>query len=105
MARHDYATADRLLGQAESIDARNRDVIAARGDLRTAEQQTGQDPRRIEGLVTQARAAMARHDYATANRLLDQAAAIDAHDREVLQARTELSAAQRPGSDRGPMQR
>jgi len=72
-------------------------VIAARRDLRDAQQhaqrQNTQQDNRVEGLVAQARAAILRHDYATADRLLDQAEGIDSHDRQVQQARAELDTA------------
>ena len=105
IARHDFATADRLLEQGERLDARDPEVIAARRELREAQRQAGRDPRYIDGLVAQARTAMARRDYATADRLLDQAEAIDQRDRDVQQARAELNAAQRPAPERGPVQR
>ena len=100
MARHDYAAADRLLDQAERLDSRDPTVLRARDELNA--QQANRDNRRVDTLVAQARAAIGRHDYAAADRLLDQAENIDARDRDVLQARTELNAAQRwtPGPRR-----
>ena len=100
IARHDYAAADRLLDQAEKVDARDRDVQQARAELNAARQAGRDDNRRVDGLVAQARTAIARHDYAEADRLLDQAENIDARDRDVLQARAELNAATRPGPGR-----
>jgi tetratricopeptide (TPR) repeat protein len=101
IARRDYAAADRLLDQAEKVDARDRDVQQARAELNAARQQTGRDnDRRVDGLVAQARTAIARHDYAAADRLLDQAEHIDARDRDVQQARAELNAVTRPGPGR-----
>lgn len=104
IARHDYAAADRLLDQAERMDARDRVVQQARAELNAARQQAGRDSdRRVDGLVAQARTAIVRHDYATADRLLDQAENIDARDRDVQQARAELNAATR--SAPGPVRR
>jgi len=100
IAHHDYAAADRLLDQAEKVDARDRDVQQARAELNAARQAGRDDNRRVDGLVAQARTAIARHDYAEADRLLDQAENIDARDRDVLQARAELNAATRPGPGR-----
>ena len=91
----DFASADRALDQAERLDARSADVIAARRDLRDAQRSTQRQDNRVDALVTQARAAIARHDYAAADRLLDQAEGIDSRDRAVQQARAELTAAQR----------
>ena len=68
----------------------------ARAELNAA-QQADRDNRRVDGLVAQARSAIAHRDYATADRLLDQAERIDARDRDVQQARAELNAATRPG--------
>jgi uncharacterized protein HemY len=76
-------------------------VQQARTELNVARQQADRaNNRRVDGLVAQARAAIARHDYATADRLLDQAENIDARDRDVLQARAELNAMTRPGPGR-----
>lgn len=102
IARRDYVTADRLLDRAEKIDFRDRGVRQARAELDAARQQASRDSnRRIDGLVAQARSAIAHHDYATADRLLDQAENIDARDRDVQQARAELNAASRPGPGSG----
>jgi len=102
IARRDYGTADRLLDQAEKIDARDRGVQQARAELNVTRQQAGRDnDRRVDGLVAQARTAIARHDYAMADRLLDQAENIDARDRDVQQARAELNAAARSGPGPG----
>jgi len=97
ITRADFNAADRALDQAERIDPRSSEVIAARRDLRDAQVRAERTDRRVDGLVAQARAAIARHDYAAANRLLDQAENIDARDRDVLQARAELNDAQRRG--------
>jgi hypothetical protein len=93
ITRGDFASADRALDQAERIDPRSSDVIAARRDLKDAQQHANRDDRKVEGLVAQARAAIQRHDYVTADRLLDQAEGIDPRDREVQQARAELNTA------------
>jgi uncharacterized protein HemY len=102
ITRHDYSTADRLLDQAEKMDARDRGVQQARAELNAARQQANRaNDRRVDALVAQARAAIAHRDYATADRLLDQAENIDARDRDVLQARAELNVATRPGPGPG----
>jgi len=93
IVRHDFATADRLLDQAEKMDARDRGVQQARAELNAARDTN----RRVDGLVAQARSAIARHDYTMADRLLDQAEKLDARDRDVVQARAEFNAATRPG--------
>ena len=101
IARRDWVGADRTLLQAEQIDARDRIVQQARAELKDAYRRARGDDRRIDGLVAEARAAIARRDYVTADRLLDQAENIDARDRDVQQARAELRDAQRPGGGPG----
>jgi hypothetical protein len=93
ITRADFDSADRALDQAERIDPRSSDVIAARRDLRDAQQHAQRQDNRVDGLVAQARSAIAYHDYATADRLLDQAESIDPRDRQVQQARAELNTA------------
>lgn len=100
ITRADFASADRALDQAEHIDPRSSDVIAARRDLNDARQHANRDNRRVEGLVAQARAAIQRQDYAMADRLLDQAEGLDSRDRDVQQARAELNAAARAAPSR-----
>lgn len=102
ITRADFASAERALDQAEGIDPRSSDVIAARQDLRDAQQRAARTDRRVDALVAMARAAIARRDYIAADRALDEAERIDRRDRDVLQARAELEAAQqrpepRPG--------
>jgi hypothetical protein len=106
IARHDYTEADRLLDQADKIDPRDNTVKQARAELANARQHANRDNWRVDDLVKQARAAITRHDYAGADRLLDQAESIDRRDRDVQQARAELNAAQRPpGSSPAPGRR
>lgn len=105
ITRGDFASADRALDQAERIDPRSSDVVAARRDLRDAQQHANRHDNKVDALVAQARAAIARHDYVQADRLLDQAEGIDARDRDVQQARAELNAASRPGPGPGPGRR
>jgi hypothetical protein len=52
-----------------------------------------QEPGRISALVDIAYAAIERHDYAAADRALDEAEHIDAHDPAVMRTRDELAAA------------
>lgn len=102
IARGDYATAERDLAQAEQIDANAPAVIEARRELRAAEpgsRPTDNRPQdtRVTLLVTAARAAIMVGDLASADRALDQAEQIAPRDAAVVQARAELSAAQRSG--------
>ena len=92
ITRGDYAAADRALDQAERLNPQSADVIAARRDLREAQQRAGRNEHhRVDELVTQARAAIGRHDYGAADRLLDQAEQIDGRDNSIRQARAELA--------------
>ena len=94
ITRGDYGAADRALDQAERLNPQSAEVIAARRDLREAQQRAGRNDRlRLDELVTQARAAIGRHDYAGADRLLDQAEQIDGRDNSIKQARAELATA------------
>jgi tetratricopeptide (TPR) repeat protein len=100
ITRGDFSAAGRALDQAERLAPRSSDVIAARRDLRDAQQRASRDDRhRIDGLVTEARAAIGRHDYGAANRLIEQAEQLDPRDGNVRQARAELAAAQRQHAD------
>ena len=89
------SVAERLLNQAEQIDPRDRTIQQARAELANARLQADRENHRVDSLVAQARAAIGRHDYAAADRLLDQAENLDSRDRDVQQARAELTAAQR----------
>ena len=101
IARGDFSAADRALDQAERLAPQAPVVIAARRDLREAQQRASRDDRRVDSLVADARAAIARRDYPAADKLLDQAERIDRGDRDVQQARAELNAAQRPAPGPG----
>ena len=93
--------ADRAVpGLAETAAARREiaDLRTTRGDDRRDRAERRQDATRIATLVDAARAAIARRDYAAADRALDEAERIDAQDPAVLRARNELQeAAARPG--------
>ncbi len=95
LARGDFSTADSALQQAERIAPQSAAVIAARRDLRGAQQRGRESSSHVDSLVADARAAIARQDYVAASRLLDQAETIDRRDHDVQQARAELNAAQR----------
>jgi tetratricopeptide (TPR) repeat protein len=103
IVRADFAAADRALIQAERIDPRSGDVIAARRDLREAQERDARGDKRIDGLVTEARGAIARQDWAAADRLLQQAEQIDGRDRGVQAARGELANARQGNRDNRPI--
>src|SRR5688572_23235722 len=55
ITRGDFSSADRALDQAERIDSRSADVIAARRDLRAAQQQANRTGGGVDRLVAEAR--------------------------------------------------
>jgi hypothetical protein len=93
--------ADRVVpGLAETAVARREiaDLRTTRGDARRDRGDRRQDATRIATLVETARTAIARRDYAAADRALDEAERIDAQDPAVAKARNELlEATARPG--------
>ena len=96
--RGDFATAERALNEAEQIDPNAPAVIEARRELRVAERR-GDQPQdtRVTFLVATARAAILVGDFASADRMLNQAEQIDLRDSAVVQARAEFYTAQRSG--------
>jgi tetratricopeptide (TPR) repeat protein len=100
ITRGDFTAADRALDQAERLAPNSTEVAAVRRDLREAQRNTARRDNRIDGLVAQARPAIARRDYAAADRALDEAERIDGRDSDVQKARNELAEAQRPDRDR-----
>lgn len=95
LVRGDFSAAGVALDQAERLAPQSASVIGARRDLRDAQQRGRESSTRVDSLVADARAAIARRDYVAASRLLDQAETIDRGGRDVQQARAELNAAQR----------
>jgi hypothetical protein len=93
--------ADRIVpGFAETATARREiaDLRTTRGDARRDRADQRRDATHIATLVEAARKAIARRDYDAADRALDEAEHIDAHDPAVVRARNELlEAAARPG--------
>ena len=88
--------ADRAVpGFAETAAARREiaDLASTRGDGRRDRADRRQDAMRIATLVEAARTAIARRDYAAADRALDEAERIDAQDPAVVRARNELQEA------------
>jgi tetratricopeptide (TPR) repeat protein len=90
LERNDFAQAHRALDQAIRIDPNAPEVIAAQRELRAAERQGDRIDNRIGTLVANARAAIARGDYAAADRALDEAERIDARDPAVINTRNLL---------------
>jgi hypothetical protein len=96
-ARGNFGDAETALQNADRVVPGFAETAMARreiADMRTARGQTGrQDNRpdnRLAALLATAQAAIARHDYAAADRALDEAERIDARDPAVVQTRNEL---------------
>jgi hypothetical protein len=96
-ARGNFGDAETALQNADKVVPGFAETAMARreiADMRTARGQTGrQDNRqdnRLAALLATAQAAIARHDYAAADRALDEAERIDARDPAVVQTRNEL---------------
>ncbi|HEY6715434.1 MAG TPA: hypothetical protein VI232_03755 [Reyranella sp.] len=100
-ARGNFGDAETALQNADKVVPGFAETAMARreiADMRTARGQTGrpdnrQDSRqdnRLAALLATAQAAIARHDYAAADRALDEAERIDARDPAVVQTRNEL---------------
>jgi hypothetical protein len=108
-ARGNFGDAETALQNADKVVPGFAETALARreiADMRTARGQTGrQDNRqdnRLAALLATAQAAIARHDYAAADRALDEAEKIDARDPAVVQTRNELlEAATRPARPPG----
>lgn len=85
--------ADRVVpGFAETASARREiaDLASTRGEARRDRAERRQDATRIATLVDAARAAIARRDYAAADRALDEAERIDAGNPAVVRTRNQL---------------
>ena len=96
-ARGNFGDAETALQNADQVVPGFAETAMVRreiADMRTARGQTGrQDNRqdsRLAALLATAQAAIARHDYAAADRALDEAERIDARDPAVVQTRHEL---------------
>jgi hypothetical protein len=98
-ARGNFGDAETALQNADKVVPGFAETALARreiADMRTARGQTGRqdnrqdDRNRLAALLATAQAAIARHDYAVADRALDEAERIDARDPAVVQTRNEL---------------
>ena len=96
-ARGNFGDAETALQNADQVVPGFAETAMVRreiADMRTARGQTGrQDNRqdsRLAALLATAQAAIARPDYAAADRALDEAERIDARDPAVVQTRHEL---------------
>ena len=104
--RGDFNGAENALQSADRVAPGFSETTMARGEIADMRKARGEgrrdriDRRRHDGrittLVDSARAAIARRDYAAADRALDEAEHIDSHDDAVVRARHELTEASQP---------
>lgn len=87
----DNAVAEQAIAQAERLNAPAPAIAELRASLQAAQQKDTHKDDHIASLLAEMRTAAARHDFATANRALNEAARIDIQNRDVLEARDELN--------------
>jgi uncharacterized protein HemY len=87
----DNAVAEQAIAQAERLNAPAPAIAELRAELQAAQQKDTHKDDHIASLLAEMRTAAARHDFATANRALNEAARIDIQNRDVLKARDELN--------------
>ena len=91
LERGDNAAAEQAIAKAERLDAQAPEIAGLRADLQAAQRKETHKDDHIAALLAEMRTAAARHDFATANRVLNEAERIDIQNRDVLKARDELS--------------
>jgi tetratricopeptide (TPR) repeat protein len=89
-----FDEAQRLLDEAAALAPSLPELAAARSELAAA-RRSAEDSARLERLLQEARAAIARKDFATARQRLDEAARVAPGDAGLAQARRELAEAER----------
>ena len=93
IAQDDRATADKALAEAEKLNPQAPEIAELRQALKDVEQKDARRHRRIAELLTEMRQALARHDFAAADRALNEAERLDIRDPTVDRARVELARA------------
>lgn len=91
LERGDNAAAEQAIIAAESLDSQAPEIAELRTDLQAAQRKDTHKDDHIASLLAEMRTAAARHDFATANRVLNEAERIDIQSRDVLKARDELN--------------
>ena len=92
IARSDFPAAQKAVGEAEKIDAKDESVVAVRKELNLAR------------LVATARANIRRQNFDAAEKAIVNAEKIDAKDESVVKVRAELTAAEEAAKN-APSQR
>jgi tetratricopeptide (TPR) repeat protein len=90
LERGDNAAAEQAITAAERLGIEAPEIAELRADLQTAQRKDTRKDDHIASLLAEMRTAAARHDFAAANRALNEAERIDIQNRAVLKARDEL---------------
>jgi len=96
LERGDNTAAEQAITAAERLDAQAPEIAGLRANLQAAQRKDAHRDDHIAALLAEMRTAAARQDFATANRVLNEAERIDIQNRDVLKARDELNREQRP---------
>jgi hypothetical protein len=94
IAQDDSAAAEKALAQVERLSPQAPEIAGLRQALQDAQQKEARRSSHITELLTDMREAIARHDFAAANRALNEAQRIDVRDPSIEPARAELARAQ-----------
>ena len=104
IAQDDSAAAEKALAEVARLSPQAPEIAGLRQALQDAQQKTARRRSPITELLTDMREAIARHDFAAANRALNEAERIDVRDPSIEQARVELARAQNAEQKRNAQQ-
>ena len=104
IAQDDRAAAEKALAEAERLSPQASEIAGLRQALQDAQQKEAHRSGRITELLTTMREAIARRDFAAANRALNEAERIDVRDPAIEPARVELARAQNAEQKRNAQQ-
>jgi tetratricopeptide (TPR) repeat protein len=90
----DRAAAEKALAEAERLNPQAPELAALRQALQDAQQKEARRASRIAELLTEMREAIARRDFAAADRALNEATRLNVRDPAIDPARVELARAQ-----------
>lgn len=104
IAQDDRAAAEKALAEAERLSPQAPEIAGLRQALQDAQQKQAHRSSRITELLATMRDAIARRDFAAANRALNEAERIDVRDPAIEPARVELARAQNAEQKRNAQQ-
>ena len=104
IAQDDSTAAEKALAEVERLSPQAPEIAGLRQALQDAQQKTARRSSHITELLTDMRQAIARHDFAAANRALNEAERIDVRDPSIEPARVELARAQNAEQKRNAQQ-